>query len=864
MLDGDKFYKDTKLLDKDEHSIKLGSYEQTLKYGGLMDMIKSENANIIERVRWHPVVLTTTSSKAQAINNQRQKLEGSEVKLISESLVNGSTHVLAGKRNLPKVLQGIIAAKYIVTDAYVDAIAQATRTSGFGDDGETPLPSLLEQDFDANWPDAMKFVPPPSNEPVPREGKYLKPDADRLSLLEGFTFVFTDDQQQATLEPALSLASAKCPYIPVEPGKTSASEIANKIRELAGKASNGSFNDDSPKGVVIVRAAARKDWDAATSQWLTTFTEGLQRELDQRSMEQREFLDAILTKDTSGFKRRLEYEDETTSMPPPSFPRPTPQQAPQNQAASEPPRSRQDFSSVQPSQQARTTPEASQHRETSPKSQHPREPSPEPSPARPTRLRTRRLGTKSKFTGFDDFDDTTSFPAQPAPDPMDEDGPPSNQAAAGTQDMGSSRSRGTQRGAQSQGMFVAEDEGPADATRGRKRASPPADSDDEALNSEEAMDALLPGARALKKRRLERPSPERTPGRPTPPPGSDEEREEQRRSGGKGKGKKNTQQADLKQRAKEHAAAVDKVKHEDEDEPGDVDEVNKLRDLVIVEEMDVPRLTERSSPTNSRPGSRRGAKGKGKGKGKATRSTRPSNEGPTNTSPDPYAGRQNFKRFRRKGEGNNRDYNRGTRVIVGLEPVESKDYGIGEKYWTSFSPSSSKSKKKTQSQSQRSRPGTSSARDRVEDTVPDDDGGEGSGEDLPPVDEMTRQAIEDDEREQQRQHELLPDELAGPTDASWVSEDLQRTQQSLSHQRSSKQSSAARSKQATASARSKEPSASERIPSGSGSGSARKRPGGSVEERTPKRRQTTWRAPVEEEEEESEGDEFAFKLRRRR
>lgn len=197
-------------------------------------------------MKWQPTVLTTTATKS-AIAAQRTKIEAIGAKLVAEFIYDKTTHVIAGKRNLPKVLQGIISAKYIVTEAYIDDLARAAQSPGVDDDGETPLPSRLEQDFDGNWPNPMKYIPPSGQEPTPREPEYLKPDPERTSLLEGFTFVFNGEHQHETLEPVLSLAGAKCPLLPIELGVTSAADTAKRIRELAGKASKV-----SPKSSLLV------------------------------------------------------------------------------------------------------------------------------------------------------------------------------------------------------------------------------------------------------------------------------------------------------------------------------------------------------------------------------------------------------------------------------------------------------------------------------------------------------------------------------------------------------------------------------------------------------------------------------------
>ncbi|KAK5014988.1 hypothetical protein LTR60_003089, partial [Cryomyces antarcticus] len=92
----------------------------------------------------------------------------------------------------------------------------------------------------------------------------------------------------------------------------------------------------------------------------------------------------------------------------------------------------------------------------------------------------------------------------------------------------------------------------------------------------------------------------------------------------------------------------------------------------------------------------------------APRTTRPtrSNEPDDSRWDDRWNGRKNFKRFRRQGDHGTTAIRGPRRVIVTLEEVKKKDFGIGEEYWLEPNSSTSKSNRKdktrsTQSQSQR-------------------------------------------------------------------------------------------------------------------------------------------------------------------
>ena len=308
--------------------------------------------------------------------------------------------------------------------------------------------------------------------------------------------------------------------------------------------------------------------------------------------------------------------------------------------------------------------------------------------------------------------------------------PPSNQHQATAR-------RGRSAAPESQPLFVSNSPSPSRA--GTKRA-PPQDRREEPEDPNAAMDALFPGARAAKKRRLERGEAQVTPAPTTPAvgPSSNSHSPSPPPSKAKGKGKKKTgNQEDIRTRAREYANQMDKIKEESGDNASD-DDVSRLRDLALVEEIDVPALRQRSQ--NSR--SRNSKKAQG-------------------GDWDPaWAGRKNFKRFRRKGEGASSErYNRGSRVIVPLEPAKEMDYGIGEHYW-SFPSSGSSKKKKGQSQSQgrpRSRRGAA-AGDAEEESATQQATGRDSD-------------VEADEEERARLEAVDGDELAGPQreGSVWVS-----------------------------------------------------------------------------------------------
>jgi len=123
----------------------------------------------------------------------RQALRFADIKLSTKFGGVGVTHVVATKRNLPMVLEGLIAGCFIVTDEYINDLAKAsTRING-------SQKAPLEVDFDAHWPDPTRYVPPPSKEPIPRPDEYFAPNKERVNLFSNFTFIFCSQNQMENL-----------------------------------------------------------------------------------------------------------------------------------------------------------------------------------------------------------------------------------------------------------------------------------------------------------------------------------------------------------------------------------------------------------------------------------------------------------------------------------------------------------------------------------------------------------------------------------------------------------------------------------------------------------------------------------------
>lgn len=184
------------------------------------------------------------------------------------------------------------------------------------------------------------------------------------------------------------------------------------------------------------------------------------------------------------------------------------------------------------------------------------------------------------------------------------------------------------------------------------------------------VDKLLPAAGAMKRRKLEEQDEARRKGvvsiRSTSKSRIPAQSEKPRRE----KKEINIQEVVRERReAEENAARLDE---ESLRETADGMNIGEVKSLAVVEEM---QLRERQ--------------------------TRPQRNGTLDPRwNEEWNGRKNFKKFRKQGETN--QARRGQTVIVPLEEVKKKDFGIGDEYWLESEKSKSKRKEKgqaTQSQS---------------------------------------------------------------------------------------------------------------------------------------------------------------------
>lgn len=231
----------------------------------------------------------------------RSRLEDLDIKMVVPYLVGTTTHVVQSKRNTAKGLQALINGKPIVMDSYIDALVYAATPEDLNN-----LESLspLEEDFDSTLPNPTPYLPPPGKEPVPRPADAFAPNLDRISVFEGYTFVFCDNSQFENLQAPITNGHGKALLYQLENGKTTADELVQYMRNAAGQ--KGFGGSDEIGGVVLVRFRSKGEY----ADWSINLGNQVALALDQRVIEQGEFLDAILNNDATPLRRALPREEQ--------------------------------------------------------------------------------------------------------------------------------------------------------------------------------------------------------------------------------------------------------------------------------------------------------------------------------------------------------------------------------------------------------------------------------------------------------------------------------------------------------------------------------------------------------------------------
>ncbi|MCJ1313570.1 hypothetical protein MMC25_007249 [Agyrium rufum] len=628
--DGSKLFSHSQISVKDEQTkfgtdvngIKLKGEEITLE--GNRHTLSLGNSNMPFHITWQPVVLTfvfpskETKGGRDPLVAVRSRLEEFDIKFNLVYLNEQTTHVVTMKRNTAKGLQALISGKYVVQNSFVDALVYATTPDNL-DEPETLSP--LEVDFDGNWPSELEHIPPPGKEPgKARPNETFAPDTARKDVFEGYTFILCDRSQFDNLQGPITNGGGKALKFDFKPGQTKAIEIVRFAKQCNGEEGVGEFSDHCDgRGAVLVSFPLEKGYE----QWTEDLQFTVAQMLDHRLVAQNEFLDAILMNDASPLRRRLPREEGHEEAGSPSViptSQPEPASGPQNGST------HHDIPAL--------TTTIHEDPPTSPEENS--VPQPE-SIAEPIKAQKRVV---SYFTGFDeDFEpppaaqrrklngSTQTKASQfQAPQDADEEELIEEQVAQSKQEPVTTR------------------------TPRKRRLSPALEEDAE----DQLQDRLLPAAAAMKKRRLE------TEGRASrrETPALNAENSVEARLAAK---KKATKPINIKKGIRETREAAEEKRRKVEEGEGDENgldglNVNDLRNLAIVEDMDIkPRksvLRGADSPASQ-----------------------------SDRWDERWNGRKNFKKFRRKGDANALPPRRGLTIMVALEEVKKKDYGIGEGYW---------------------------------------------------------------------------------------------------------------------------------------------------------------------------------------
>lgn len=273
---------------------------------------------------------------------------------------------MALKRNTPRVLQGLLAGVHIVTKGYLEAVKSATTVQNT--DPNNYRASKLEEDFDTWWPKEKDYIPPMGTEPVPRPEQMLEPDPGRSDVFSGFSFIFLTEDQYTSLQEVVNSGGGKALLFDLRFGETTVEEYVEYVRSVAGqKRRSKSSNGFLP--VITIRVT---NYPEGSEDWCTDFHMGVDQALQQRSLQQNAFLDAILIKDVTSMQMRPTELEPMSSLP---------------EAGNEEPASQSRGPATRP-RSLSVAPEPKQ----------------EPEKAIPRKRPMRRAITQSRFTGFDDYE----------------------------------------------------------------------------------------------------------------------------------------------------------------------------------------------------------------------------------------------------------------------------------------------------------------------------------------------------------------------------------------------------------------------------------------------------------------------------
>ncbi|OAP62160.1 hypothetical protein AYL99_04363 [Fonsecaea erecta] len=265
---------------------------------------------------WRPCVLTFSLLKKEIksglLKAKQARVQDLDIKAVSDFSAEYTTHVVANKRNTAKGLLALVNAKYLVTESYLDALDYAATPITLSQ--EVNL-SPLENDFDSAWPHPKDHLPPPGKEPTIRPAKSYEPNPARLNVFENYTFVFGEQTQYDNLLPVVTSGHGKALLFKAVDFETTSDELIQFLHNVAGNKA-GRTEAGSKGGVILVRWPGKED----AQEWTNTLINETALKMDQRAIDQSEFLDAILANDAGLLKQPIPFESTSDGRiaPPPS------------------------------------------------------------------------------------------------------------------------------------------------------------------------------------------------------------------------------------------------------------------------------------------------------------------------------------------------------------------------------------------------------------------------------------------------------------------------------------------------------------------------------------------------------------------
>ncbi|KPI39675.1 uncharacterized protein AB675_3549 [Cyphellophora attinorum] len=279
--------------------------------------VKPGNSDEVLLIKWVPCTLSyhllQKELKAGVLAVKQEKARRLGIKAVTDFVPGETTHVVATKRNTAKGLQALITGKYVVTDAFVEALELAATPNTLSQD-ENLCP--LEEDFEENWPNEILYLPAPAKEPTTKPDEAYRPQPTRTHVFEHFVFVFGDEKQLETLMPVITTGHGKAIRFKVVNGQSTVDDLVTFMQNADGKKS-GNSHARSDGGAILVR------WKGAEphADWTNHLIDQAALKLDQRAIDQSEFLDAILSNNAAQLRQAIPQESfvEGIRAPPPSF-----------------------------------------------------------------------------------------------------------------------------------------------------------------------------------------------------------------------------------------------------------------------------------------------------------------------------------------------------------------------------------------------------------------------------------------------------------------------------------------------------------------------------------------------------------------